>query len=95
MTPQELKTRIEAGGQLMIIDIREPYEYEEVNMGATLIPMGDLIPRMNELEPYKEQEIILHCQSGNRSAAACEVLRSMGFEKVAHLEGGIKAFIQL
>jgi len=95
MTPAELKEKIVKDESIILIDIREPYEFEEVNIGATLIPMGDLIPRISELEIHKDREIVLHCQSGNRSAAACEALKLLGFSNVSHLEGGIKAFLQV
>jgi rhodanese-related sulfurtransferase len=94
MLVNELKERMATGDSFLFIDVREPYEYEEMNLGARLLPMGDLLQRISELEPYKDQEIVLHCQSGKRSAAVEETLRMMGFTKVCHLQGGILAWIE-
>lgn len=94
MSPEVLKIKLGSSEQVNLIDVREPYEYEECNLGAQLIPLGDLLHRINELEPFKDQLMVLHCQSGNRSAAAKEVLTQMGFTRVEHLEGGIKAWIE-
>lgn len=94
MSPEELKIKLSNAERFTFVDVREPYEYEECNLGALSIPLGDLLHRMDELEPFKDQLIVLHCQSGNRSVAAREVLKSMGFTRVEHLEGGVKAWIE-
>jgi len=94
MSPEELKIKLSNNEKIGFYDVREPYEYEEFNLGAALIPLGDLLHRVEELEPFKDQLIVLHCQSGNRSAAAKEVLCRMGFTNVDHLDGGVKAWIE-
>lgn len=94
MNPEELKIKLESSEKVHFIDVREPYEYEECNLGAQLIPLGDLLDRINELDPFKDQLMVVHCQSGSRSAAAREVLTQMGFTRVEHLEGGVKAWIE-
>jgi rhodanese-related sulfurtransferase len=67
ITVQELIERMEKGEKLNIIDVREVYENEEFNIGATLIPLGELPGRLDELAHLKNEEIIVHCRSGARS----------------------------
>jgi rhodanese-related sulfurtransferase len=93
--PQELKSKMNEDQDFLLIDIREPYEYEEFNLGGKLIPMGDLLDRIDELEDFREREIVVHCRSGKRSSAACEVLNNMGFEKIINLNGGVVAWINV
>ena len=90
ITPEEVKRRLDAGERMFILDVREPYEYQICNIGGTLIPLGQLASRVNELEP--SQEIIVHCKSGARSAKAVTVLRDAGFRNVKNLRGGILAW---
>lgn len=89
ITVQELKSRLDNGEHITIIDVREPYEYEEYNIGAQLIPLGELPSRISELEPMKDQEIVVHCRSGARSAGAKAFLTQNGFGKVRNLLGGM------
>jgi rhodanese-related sulfurtransferase len=89
ITVTELKARIDAGESPLVIDVREPYEFEDYNIGAELIPLGDLPKRIAELKDYKTQEIILHCHSGMRSAGAQQFLLKKGFTNVRNLEGGM------
>jgi len=68
---EELKSRMDAGEKLNIIDCREPHEYAEFNIGGTLIPLGRFQSfQLEELEDLKNEEIIIHCRSGNRSRQA-------------------------
>jgi len=95
ITASELARRLEAGEDLAIVDVREPYEWEIVNLdehGARLIPLGELDERMSELD--SADEIVLHCRSGARSARALQRLREAGFRKVWNLEGGILAWAE-
>jgi molybdopterin/thiamine biosynthesis adenylyltransferase/rhodanese-related sulfurtransferase/molybdopterin converting factor small subunit len=92
ITVEELKSRLDHGDDLYILDVREPHEYEIVNIGGELIPLGDLPERVNELDPLKE--IIVHCKSGIRSAKAVNILRKFGFTKVKNLIGGIDTWAQ-
>lgn len=85
----ELKSRMDAGETLNILDVRETWENEEFNIGAKLIPLGDLPGRLEEIEDWKGQEIIVHCRSGARSASAQAFLSSQGFSNVRNLLGGI------
>jgi adenylyltransferase/sulfurtransferase len=90
MTVKELKRRLDAGEKIVVLDVREPLEYQIANIGGVLIPLGELPARMHELEP--SQEIVVHCRSGNRSARAVEFLLDAGFDKVSNLKGGIRAW---
>lgn len=89
ITVEELKQRIDAGEKLNIIDVREPHEYEEFNIKARLIPLATLPQMIDELEELKDQELIVHCRSGARSASAKAFLESSGFKNVRNLLGGI------
>lgn len=93
ITVQELKNRIQAGEHLHILDVREPAEYAETNMGAKLIPLGDVLNmQVDEIEDWKEEEVIVHCRSGVRSLKACLMLEQLGFKNCKNLEGGILAW---
>jgi adenylyltransferase/sulfurtransferase len=90
MTPTELKARLDRGDRVTIVDVREPWEWEIGNLGpqgARLIPLNDLPSRMDELNP--EDELVMQCRSGARSARAAGFLREQGFERVHNLAGGI------
>jgi rhodanese-related sulfurtransferase len=92
ITVQELHARIQAGEKINLIDVREPHEYEEFNIGAQLIPLGDLPARYQELADLKNEEIIVHCRSGARSGNAKLYLSDLGFENVRNLLGGMLAW---
>jgi molybdopterin/thiamine biosynthesis adenylyltransferase/rhodanese-related sulfurtransferase len=90
ITPRDLKSRLDRGDDLFVLDVREPHEYQICNLGGHLIPLGDLSRRVNELD--SSREIVAHCRSGKRSAEAVEFLRKAGFRKVLNLKGGILAW---
>lgn len=93
ITVQELKQKIDAGEKINLIDCREPAEYEEYNIGGKLIPLGRFQNMdVDELDGLKEEEVIVHCRSGKRSAAACAILDTMGFTKTVNLDGGVLAW---
>jgi adenylyltransferase/sulfurtransferase len=90
ITPAELKARLDAGDRVTVVDVREPWEWEVGNLGAhgaRLIPLGELPSRVSELNP--EDELVLQCRSGARSARAAAFLREQGFGRVSNLDGGI------
>ncbi|MSO30439.1 MAG: molybdopterin-synthase adenylyltransferase MoeB [Acidobacteria bacterium] len=92
ITPVELKRRLDAGDDLLILDVREPNEYQINRIpGSTLIPLGELPRRYQELD--RDREIVAQCKMGGRSAKAMEFLRSVGFSKVKNLRGGILEWI--
>lgn len=86
---EELKSRRDKGENLVVIDVREPYEHEEYNIGGKLIPLGTLPSMLEELEVLKDREFVVHCRSGARSASAKAFLESVGFSKVRNLIGGV------
>jgi sulfur-carrier protein adenylyltransferase/sulfurtransferase len=90
ITPKELKSRLDKGDDLFILDVREPHEYQICNLGGKLIPLGEISRRAHELD--SSREIVVHCRSGKRSAEAAEFLRSAGFRKLLNLKGGILAW---
>jgi adenylyltransferase/sulfurtransferase len=90
MSVKELKRRLDAGDDLFILDVREPFEYQIAQIGGHLIPLNDLPKRMNELNTA--QEIVVQCKSGGRSQRAAEFLAKNGFEKLHNLAGGILAW---
>lgn len=79
------------GSQFQLIDVREPYEAERCTLGGTLIPMGDLLDRLNEIR--RDVPVVVHCRSGNRALAVITALeRRHGFTNLIQLEGGIQAY---
>jgi rhodanese-related sulfurtransferase len=89
----EVKARLDAGESLHLVDVREPAEHEEFNIGGTLLPLGQL--RMMETEAiddWKDKEVICYCRSGNRSGQACMILETAGFTNVKNLTGGMLAW---
>ncbi|MCE7990828.1 MAG: rhodanese-like domain-containing protein [Roseivirga sp.] len=92
ITVQQLKARQAANEALNILDVREEWEYEEDNMGARLMPLGDLPARIDEIADWKDQEMIVHCKSGGRSGRAKKYLESQGFTKVRNMLGGMLAY---
>ncbi len=89
ITCEELKERMDKGDNLTIIDVREPYEFDEFNIGAQLIPLGEIPGRIDELAHLKDEEIIVHCRSGARSGNAKLFLIENGFTNVRNLIGGM------
>jgi rhodanese-related sulfurtransferase len=95
ITVNELKERISKGEKLNIVDVREPSEHEEFNIGGLLIPLGRIQSMdVDELESFKNQELICYCRSGNRSGQACQILDMMGFTNTKNLQGGMLAWRQ-
>ena len=89
----ELKRRTDARERLHIIDVREPDEYEAYNIGARLMPLGQIMNMQTEdIDDLKHEELIVHCRSGKRSLQACLFLETMGFTNVKNLTGGIIAW---
>lgn len=88
---EELKTRLDRGDDFVLLDVREPFEYDIAQIPkAKLIPLGELPSRMSELDTA--DEILIHCKSGVRSAKALRLLQKAGFGKLANVEGGILAW---
>lgn len=92
ITAKELKARLDAGDDIQIIDVREPDEYQFANIeGAKLIPLGQVVSRMDEIDPSRET--VMQCKAGGRSARAIEMLKAAGFTgEMSNLVGGITAW---
>ncbi len=89
--PTEVRAKMDRGEKFVLIDVREPHEYQICSIPtAKLIPLGDLPKRVNELN--SADEIVAHCKSGMRSAKAVEFLKQAGFRKVRNMTGGILAW---
>jgi len=87
----EVKTMQDRGDNFVLIDVREPHEYQICRIpGSKLIPLGEVPKRLNELD--KDADIVVHCKSGMRSAKACSILRQAGFQHVRNMKGGILAW---
>jgi molybdopterin/thiamine biosynthesis adenylyltransferase/rhodanese-related sulfurtransferase len=89
---QELKRRLDAHEDVFVLDVREPHEVKIVNIGAPLIPLGQLANRVGELAAEKDREVVVHCKSGGRSQKAALILKNAGFTHVENLAGGILAW---
>jgi sulfur-carrier protein adenylyltransferase/sulfurtransferase len=90
ITVSELKRRIDAGEDLFILDVREPFEYQIANIGGKLIPQGEVPQRLAEID--RDREIIVQCKSGGRSQRIAEFLKQSGYPDVVNLAGGILAW---
>jgi len=92
ITSVELKQRLDRGDKLTLVDVREPNEFQINRIpGTVLIPLGEVPRRYAELN--KDDEIVVHCKMGGRSAKAADFLRSVGFSRVLNLKGGILDWI--
>ncbi|MGN6293433.1 MAG: rhodanese-like domain-containing protein [Chitinophagaceae bacterium] len=90
ITAEELKARLDAGEKLNIVDVREPHEHAEFNIGGLLYPLGKVqTMQVDELEAFKDEELIVYCRSGNRSGQACLILDTLGFTNTKNLIGGM------
>ena len=90
ITAEEVKARLDAGEKINLVDVREPHENAEFNIGGILHPLGKVqTMQVDELEDLKDQEIIVYCRSGNRSGQACLILDTIGFKNTKNLVGGM------
>ncbi len=90
ITVEEVKARLDAGEKLHIVDVREPHENTEFNIGGLLLPLGMVqTMQLDEIEALKEEEVIMYCRSGNRSGQACQILDMAGFKNTKNLVGGM------
>ncbi len=88
ITPEEVKTQLEGAGRPLLLDVREPWEFETARIeGSKNIPMGDVPMRVQELDP--DEHIIVVCHHGVRSQNVTNWLRQQGFENVQSMRGGI------
>jgi len=92
ITVEQLKRKLDAREDIFVLDVREPHEYPIANLGAPLIPVGEIERRVGELADQKNREIVVHCRSGARSQKAALTLKQAGFTNVSNLAGGILAW---
>lgn len=93
ITVEELKAKLDSGEEVNIVDVREPHEHAEFNIGGTLLPLGKVqTMQIDEIEDLKDQTVYLYCRSGNRSGQACLILQTMGFANVVNVAGGMLAW---
>ncbi|MFN8248765.1 MAG: rhodanese-like domain-containing protein [Ferruginibacter sp.] len=86
----ELKARLDANEEINLVDVREPHEHAEFNIGGTLVPLGKITSMMiDDIEELKDKEVICYCRSGNRSMQASLMLETFGFSNVKNLTGGM------
>ena len=87
---EALNEKIKAGETLNLVDVREPAEHSEFNIGGILLPLGEIrVADIETIEHLKDQEVFLYCRSGNRSGQAAMVLESLGFSNVVNVTGGM------
>jgi rhodanese-related sulfurtransferase len=93
ITVEELKARMDRGETLQLLDVREPSEHAEFDIGGKLLPLGNVIRmEIEEIEDWKDKEVICYCRSGNRSGQACQYLDMQGFTNTKNLSGGMIAW---
>jgi rhodanese-related sulfurtransferase len=93
ITVEELNARMQAGEPPILVDVREPYEHSDFNIGGVLHPLGRILQAdVDELDSMKDKEVVIYCRSGNRSGQACLMLETMGFTNVKNLVGGMLAW---
>ncbi len=92
-TAAEVDAMRRGGEEFLLLDVREPAEYETARIeGSLLIPLGEIEARIGELEAWRDRLVVVHCHHGGRSAQACELLKAQGFEHLENLAGGIEAW---
>ena len=90
ITADEIKTRLDAGELLHLVDVREPDERTEFNIGGSFVPLGNIqMMLIDDIDEFKNEEVICYCRSGKRSMQACLMLETFGFTNVKNLEGGM------
>jgi rhodanese-related sulfurtransferase len=88
-----LKSKLDAGESLHLVDVREPSEHDEFNIGGILLPLGNIrVGEIDSIEDLRDKEVYLYCRSGNRSEQAALILESMGFSNVTNFVGGMLAW---
>jgi len=93
ITVQELKSKIDNGESVHLVDVREPHEHAEFNIGGILLPLGKVqTMHVDEIEDLKDETVYVYCRSGNRSGQACLILGTMGFTNVINVTGGVLAW---
>jgi rhodanese-related sulfurtransferase len=93
ITNDEVNQRLSTGEKLNLVDVREPHENAEFNIGGILVPLGKVqTMQIEDIENLKHEEVICYCRSGNRSGQAVLMLETIGFTNVKNLAGGMLAW---
>jgi rhodanese-related sulfurtransferase len=93
ITADDVKFRLESGEKLNLVDVREPHENAEFNIGGVLVPLGKVqTMQIEDIDDLKNEEVIVYCRSGNRSGQAALMLETFGFTDVKNLAGGMLAW---
>ncbi len=93
ITVEELKEKLDAGESIHLVDVREPHEHADFNIGGLLLPLGKVqTMQVDEIEDFKEEPVYVYCRSGNRSGQACLILDTMGFKNTINVTGGMLAW---
>jgi adenylyltransferase/sulfurtransferase len=90
ITVTELKKRIDSGEDFLLLDVREPFEYQIANIGGKLIPQNEVPQRLGEID--RDRPVVVHCKAGGRSQRIAEFLKQSGYNDVANVSGGILAW---
>jgi rhodanese-related sulfurtransferase len=93
ITVEELKAKLDNGESIHLVDVREPHEHADFNIGGLLLPLGKVqTMQIDEIEDLKEEPVYVYCRSGNRSGQACLILDTMGFKNTINVTGGMLAW---
>lgn len=95
ITAKELQEQLGVNEKIILIDVREPYEHEEYNIGGELIPLADVMANVDQFREMADKEIVLYCRSGNRSAMAQKMLAMHGINNTTNLVGGVIAWREI
>lgn len=93
ITVQEVKSRLDEGEELHLVDVREPEEVAEFNIGGIALPLKKIqTMETDDIDELRDKEVICYCRSGQRSMMAALILQQMGFTNVKNMEGGVLAW---
>jgi rhodanese-related sulfurtransferase len=90
---EALNEKLVAGESINLVDVREPHEHADFNIGGILLPLGHVqTMQIDEIEDLRDKEVYVYCRSGNRSGQACMILEQMGFTNLVNVSGGMLAW---
>jgi rhodanese-related sulfurtransferase len=93
ITVEEVKALLDKGEPIHLVDVREPHEHADFNIGGLLLPLGQVQTlQIEPIEDWKQEPVYFYCRSGNRSGQACMMLESLGFTNVINVTGGMLAW---